>query len=213
MGANFTNCSRGEYSQATADTAVGAAHRRVVYASWHPDQFKLAVTWVREFKDRIAAFDCDEANAPLTSKVFDEPGEAGTVRASGREAIASALGDVTDFIVVATGSYFAAQKNQGESELGWMIESSSAGARHVIWVAALEGKLSFKGRKAGDRDLSVFSGWHPTRSDSDPLDVYSFPERDDLATAQKFAVELNAAVERLLKHCPVCPICSHAKRL
>ena len=96
MNANFTNCSRGEYSQTPADTAVGTAHRRVVYASWHPDQFKLAVTWVREFKQRIEGFDCDEANALLISKVSDEPGEAGTLRAQGRQAIESALGDVTD---------------------------------------------------------------------------------------------------------------------
>lgn len=212
MSAKFTNTNRGEYSQEADAASSGAPPRRVVYASWRPDQLTLAVNWVRQFKERIEGFDYDDADVLLHSKVRDEPEEAGAVRATTSEAIASALGDVTDFVVVATAAYFSAQKKQGQCELGWIVESASSGARNVIWVAALEPKLSFRGRKAGDHDLSVFSAWHPTKSESDPLEPYTFFRPEDLDKAVQFAGELNAAVDRIRGHSRECRFCLHAKQ-
>jgi hypothetical protein len=202
MRATFRNAAACEYEDILEGAAKSASPaRRCVYASWHPDLLKLTVFWVQHFKERVEATD-------FICKVRAEAETAGERTARKRDELQERLKDVTDFVVVWTPAYYNHQKQlQDLSELSWMIESTTEAERRAIWVAALQ-KFSLKKMRLGEIDLEAQSTrWHSTRSDTDLLMPFNFPDPQNPAQVVAFLNELDDAVERISNHNEGCTIC------
>lgn len=205
MEATFLNANRSEYSEPEAASAS-----RVVYVSWYPDDLKLSLAWVRQFKEALDGYDRDDGGIPLRSMIQTEPGDPGESNVRARDAIdMSRLGEITDFVATLTARYFSMEKamfkRSNVSELTWVLETVEARGRDlVVWIAALEANLDLN-RTVGTRTLQDFMRWHALREDL--LDPFPLFTPDDLVAKQQFAGEVNLAVRLLRRHGRKCPVC------
>lgn len=204
MPAIFTNAQRGSDLVDTENHPP--PRRKVIYASWDADELGLAKTWIDGFKARLDAFDEE-----LESRVSSEPPEAGTKVVQQREQIAEQLRDVTDFVVVATMPYLAAQRREMKAnsvtDLSWMLESIETGGNTSCWLAPLERAIRLN-CSIGPHRLSEFRGWHTLKATEDLSEPFTFFSKEDLAKKAQFADELNGAISRIADHDEHCSICS-----
>jgi hypothetical protein len=201
--ATFSDTNPGELN-AYEETAHEAARPqcRYVYASWCPDQGKLARSWIDYFKERID-------NGDFRVWLGIEPGEAGK-SVEDRDHLDKELRAVTDFVIVGTMPYFNEQRRLGQkSVLSWMLQTSSKSSSLAIWLAALENNLPIKRLTLhGVPDLPTAAQlWHPTKSDKNAFEAFTFPRADDLGMQQRFSDEITRTVDRISEHNDRCEVC------